>query len=161
MIEAERDESSGSYRIVLRSNASISGRQAATVLAALAMAMGAIAVFFAGMGAWLVLPFSGGEWLLLAYCFRVALRRSAVREVITITDQVVRVERGWERPETIRQLKRAWVNVEWVRSPVIGHPSHLYLRSHSQRVELGAFLVEAERGELAGKLRRILVDVNS
>jgi uncharacterized membrane protein len=161
MIEVERDPGSGSHRIVLQPNASMSSRQAVKVVAVLAVAMGAIAVFFAGMGAWLVLPFSGGEWLLLVYCFRVALRGAAIREVITITDSIVCVERGREHPETVRQWRRPWVNVEWVRSVIPGHPSHLYLRLHGERLEVGDFLVESERARLAGDLHKILVDSKS
>lgn len=161
MIEAECDALSGHHRIVLRPNASLSNRQAVILLMIMAAGMGFIAVFFASMGAWLVFPFSGAEWLLLAYCFRVVLKRSAVREVITITDTVVCVERGRAKPVEMQQLKRAWVNVERVRSLIPGHASHLYLRLHGKRLEIGDFLVESERERLASDLHRILVDSRS
>ncbi len=161
MIEAERDAVSGHHRIVLQPNASLTGRQAAILLAALASAMGAIAALFAAMGAWLVLPFSGAEWLLLAWCFRLVLKRTAIREVITITDSEVRVERDGRKPAQVQQWKRHWVNVECVRSLIPGHASHLYLRLHGKRLEVGDFLVESERERLASDLHKILVDSKS
>lgn len=161
MIEAEKDAWSGDLRIVLRPNASMSGHQVTILLLAFAAAMGTIAVFFASMGAWPVLPFSGAEWLLLVFGFRVVLQRSAIREVITITDGVVRIERGRKKAEYVVQWQRAWVNVEWVRSLIPGHPSRLYFRLHGKRVEVGAFLVESEREKLACDLHKILLDSGS
>lgn len=161
MIEAERDALSGHYRIVLLPNASLSKRQAGFLLAALAAAMSSIAAFFAAMGAWLVFPFSGAEWMLLACCFRIVLQRTAMREVITITDAEVRVEREYRKRAKVQQLKRHWVNVERVRSLIPGQASHVYLRLHGKRLEVGDFLVESERERLAGDLRKILVDSRS
>lgn len=161
MIEAEQDALSGHQRIVLLPNASMSKRQVNVLLLAFAAAMASIAAFFASMGAWAVLPFSGAEWLLLVFCFRMVLKRSAIREVITITDGVVRVERGRDKVERAHQWQRVWVNVDWVRSSTPGHPSRLYLRLHGRRIEIGEFLVESERAKLASDLQRILLDSRS
>jgi len=158
MIESEEDAITGSRRIVLKPNSSMTMRQAKILIAVLATAMGSIGLFFASMGAWLVLPFSGAEWLFLAYCFKFALRRSAVLEVITISEGAVRVEKGRGEPEDTYQFHRAWVNIDWVRSIIPGHPSRLYFRLHGRSVEIGGFLIESEREALALELQRILLD---
>ncbi len=161
MIDVHRDGKTGAHRIVLHPNASMSRRQASALLAVMAMAMGTIAAFFAGMGAWLVLPFAGAEWLLLAYCFNRVLGKLTIREVITITDDAIVVERGRGRPEQVHQLHRHWTAVEWERPPSPAHMGRVYFRLHGRRVEIGAFLAETERERLAGDLQRILVKLRT
>jgi len=156
MIESERDTALGSQRFVLRPNASLNGRQASFLMLGVAFAMAAIAGGFALMGAWLVLPFSGAEWVLLAYCFKLGLRSSRIREVITITDTSVLLERGYGAPEQIHRFQRAWVALDWAESPIKGYPSRLSFRSHGKEIEVGRFLAESERLALAGELRKIL-----
>lgn len=158
MVESERDAITGCRRIVLRPNASLTERQAWLLLAAVAMVMAAIATGFAMLGLWLVLPFSGAEWLLLAYCFKLSFRTCSLCEVIIITDALVLLEKGRNRPERTYRFQRAWVSLDWVKSPIKGHPSRLSFRLHGKETEVGRFLVESEREELARELRQILFD---
>lgn len=158
MIESERDARPGSQRFVLTPNASLNGRQASFLMLGIALVMAVIAGSFASMGAWLVLPFSGAEWVLLAYCFRLGLRSCRIREVITITETLVQLERGYGTPEQIYRFQRAWVALDWTESPIKGHPSRLSFRSHGKEIEIGRFLAEPERAALASELRKILFD---
>lgn len=161
MIAAYRDDATGAQQIVLQPNASMSQAQARALLAAVGISMLAIAGFFAGMGAWAVLPFAGAEWVFLAYCFKVVLRHLAIREIITITESEIRIERGRRNPERVHQLQQFWTSVEWERPKGSGCASRLFLRLHGRRIEVGEFLVEAERERLAGDLHRILVEFRS
>jgi uncharacterized membrane protein len=156
MVESEQDAVTGGKRIILRPNTSLTERQAWLLLAATALVMGGIAMGFATMGLWLVLPFSGAEWLLLAYCFRLSFRTCSVREVITVTEALVLLEKGQGKPEQTYRFQRAWVSLDWVRSPFKGHPSHLSFRLHGKAVEIGRFLAESEREALARELQQIL-----
>jgi uncharacterized membrane protein len=158
MVESERDATTGCRRIVLRPNAALTKRQVYVLLAGFALAMGAIGVGFATLGAWLVLPFSGAEWLLLVYCFKLSLRDCSVREVITITDVSVQLERGRVKPEQTFHFQRAWIALDWVKSPINGYPSRLSFRSHGKEIEVGRFLMESEREALARELQKILFD---
>lgn len=112
MVESERNQVTGEARIVLKPNASLTERQAWGLLAAVGTVMAAIAIGFALLGLWPILPFSGAEWLALAYCFRLALKKTARREVITITDADVVVETGTYKPEQTYRLQRAWVGLQ-------------------------------------------------
>lgn len=156
MVESGHDVQTGEKKIVLRPNGSLTRGQASALMGVFAIVMGGTGALFASAGAWLVLPFSGAEWLLLAYCLRLSFRTSALREVITITDELVQVERGRERPEETYQFQRAWVRLNLNRSPIRGRPSRLALRLHAKEVELGHFLVESERLALARELRTLL-----
>jgi uncharacterized membrane protein len=156
MIESEHDAITGGWRFILRPNASLSERQARLFLAAAAGVMGGIAAGFAGLGLWMVLPFSGAEWLLLAICLKASFRAGSLQEVIHIDDRSVVVERGHGRPEHTHRFQRAWIALEMAPSPIPGHPSRLFLRLHGQRVEVGRFLAESERDALARELRQVL-----
>jgi uncharacterized membrane protein len=158
MIESERDVGADSRRFVLTPNASLNGRQASFLMLGIALVMAVIAVGFASMGAWLVLPFSGAEWVLLAYCFKLGLRNGRIREVITITETSVLLERGYGTPEQTYRFQRAWVALNWAEPPIKGYPSRLSFRSHGKEVEIGRFLAESERAALASELRKILFD---
>lgn len=156
MVDSEQDAITGDRRIILRPNTALTGRQAWLLLGGVALAMAGIAGGFAMIGLWLVAPFSGAEWLLLAYCFALSFRAAAAREVITITETSVIVEKGrGQRSETYR-FQRPWVVLDWAKPAVKGYPSRLSLRLHGKRIEVGRFLVESEREALARELRRIL-----
>jgi uncharacterized membrane protein len=156
MVESEEGAEGCERRLILRPNASLTRREAAYFLAAAALVMATIAIGFAALGLWPVLPFSGAEWLLLAYGFRVSFRAGAVREVITVTEAAIVVEKGREKPEQTYRFQRAWVSLDWVKSPIRGHPSSLFLRLHGKAIEIGRFLAESEREALASELRQIL-----
>jgi uncharacterized membrane protein len=156
VVESEHDADTGDKTIVLRPNGALSRRQAWALLVFCGLLMGAAAGFTAALGAWLVLPFSGLEWLLLAYCLHLSLRQSQEREVITITDALVSVEKGRECPLQTYTFQRAWVRLNWTPSPIRGRPSRLTLRLHGKEVEIGRFLVESERQSLAKELKVLL-----
>ena len=156
MVESEHDAATGEKTIVLRPNGSLNRRQGFALLAFCALLMGAIGGVFALLGAWLVLPFSGLEWLLLAYCLHLSRRHSAEREVITITDALVRIEKGRESLGQTYKFQRAWVRLDLSEPPARGRPSRLSLRLHGKEVEIGRFLVESERQALAKELKALL-----
>lgn len=158
MLESRQDAATGSRHIILSPNSSLTPYQAAAILAVFALMMGMIAGGFAMMGLWLVLPFSGAEWVLLAYCFWLSFKNNSVREVITITDSSVLLERGRSKPEHSYRFQRAWVALDWKQSPLKGHPSRLCFRLHGKKFEVGRFLAETERQELARELQMILFD---
>ena len=151
MVESGHDEDTGEKTIVLKPNGSLSRRQAWLLLGICGLLMGLVAGFCAALGAWLVLPFSGLEWILLAFCLHLSIRQSQEREVITITGDLVRVEKGWGSPLQTYKFQRAWV-----QSPIRGRPSRVTLRLHGKEVELGRFLVESERQVLARELKFLL-----
>ena len=156
MVESERN-ADGDIRFILRSNGSMSRRQILTFLGVAGLVMASIAIGFSMLGLWLVLPFSGAEWLLLAWAFNLSFREATLREVVTITEASVVLEKGYDGPEQTYRFQRAWMSVDWTKPPFKGHPSRLAFRSHGRQVEVGCFLVESEREELVRELRQILV----
>ncbi|QXP82889.1 DUF2244 domain-containing protein [Methylococcus sp. Mc7] len=158
MIESERDPQTGGKRIVLKPNASLTRWQARLLLGGFALVLASIGSAFAFIGCWFVLPFAGAEWLVLAYCFSLAFRQSAVREVITVTDADVMLERGIRGPEQTYRFRRAWLGVSLDGPAAAGHPSRLCLKRHGRKIEIGRFLVESEREALYRELKKELMN---
>ncbi len=158
MIKTEQGVPGRQHRIILTANASMTARQMHFFLAIALLFLGMTATGFVMLGAWPVLPFAGLEWLLLAYCMRKTLDRNALREVITLADDVLIWEQGRLEPERSLRLQSAWVALEWGESRNRNHARRLFLRSHGRRTEIGAFLTEDERETLAATLTRLLSD---
>lgn len=155
MIHAEFDAQRGYWRFVLRPNRSLSWRGTVHFFLGIATLSLAIATVLAIRGYWLVLPFAGLEIAALGAAFYVVARRSYQCEVIAVAEDIL-IERGVGRPRHRVRLPRAWAAVDVERCNASWYPSRLLIRSHGQAVEVGRFLPEGERLELALKLRRSL-----
>jgi len=156
MIAREVDPATGAIRLVLTPNSSLTQHQARLLLAAMAIAMGTIALFFTALGAWMVLPFSGGEWLMLALALWWVQRKLSVIEIITIHHSTVSVDVKRLASEQSHCFEKTWLRVERVAPVRGGYPSRLYLRRQRTSLEIGSFLIESEREMLAQELRQFL-----
>ena len=143
--------------IVLMPNSSLPFRQAIIFFVGISVVSLSVALLFYFMGLWLILPFSGIELLLLGYCLVITMKKCGVREVITISDKVIRVERGSKKAESKSELPLGWVRVELEKPKYKGYPKNLVLSSHGKKIEVGRFLVESEREKLAIQLKKMLV----
>lgn len=111
-----------------------------------------VAMAFVAMGFWPVLPFAGLELAALGVALYVSARRGAIREVIRVSEAAVVVESGLHRPEKRQTFDRFWSSVELSKSRGQWHPGRLVLRSGTRRLEVGAFLDDEERENLAREL---------
>lgn len=145
----------GAWRFELCPNRSRTWSQTKRLLIVIAMLHGSIAMLFAWQGLWLVGPFSGLEvaaiWAGLYCCSRATYRR----ELIVVQDERVIVLRGRGRLQSRDEVVRAWARLRWQSVRERGR-SCLQLGSHGRFFEIGAFLVEAERQQLADDLGRLL-----
>jgi len=116
----------------------------------------AVALGFAVLGFWPILPFAGAELALLGSTVYWVQRQAQRREVIAFKENLVAVEKGRERPEQRWHFERTWLQVRLVPARVAGHPSRLVLRSHGRQVSVGDFLVEPEREFVARELTAAL-----
>lgn len=134
----------------------MSDRASKWVFAAIASVSILIAMVFAVLGAWPILPFAGGELLLLAWAMRINRKACRRREVIEIDDHYVRVGVGYESPEKVCVFSRAWTQVWVLPSQRTNHRDRLYLRSAGKQVEIGCFLTDEERQSLAERLKKLI-----
>ena len=116
----------------------------------------AFGIFFYTRGLTLILPFAGIDVLVLGYALYVTAKNAKVREVVRIQPSSVVVERGHWRPETIVEFERAWCKLDLIKSANDWYPSQLIFRSGGNQLEIGKFLIEEERQDLARLLGRDL-----
>ncbi len=112
-----------------------------------------VAVRFWLLGAWVVLPITVLEMLVLGIAFYLVERETRFCETIDLTAESVSiVQRSWKS-------KREWCYpTYWVQvvsdvDPKGWYPSHLYLRSHGDSLEIGTCLNEDERQQLSRHLK--------
>lgn len=148
---ATRLEDGSMRRIIIRPNRSLTWEQTKIVYFCIASYSLAIAGVFAVMGFWPVLPFAGGEIAVLGIAFYVNALAGTSVQVVTVGEDLVKVEKGRRGPRCEWRFQRAWarVDIDWSA----GHrSSRLVVRSHGNEVILGEFLTEAERERLAATL---------
>jgi uncharacterized membrane protein len=143
---------------ILRPNRSLTWRQNVWVFGFFCLVTLAIALPLAAMGFWLVLPFAGLELLAVGTGLYLVTCRCHEREVICIAADSIRIERGRLRPQQRWVLSRTWARVELQGCPRHWYPSRLLIRAHHRTVEIGRFLAEEERHQLARELNARLSD---
>lgn len=110
-----------------------------------------IAVAFAIIGAWPILPFAGLEMLVLLLAFRAIERRAADYERIAIDGDRVRVEIREAGQARDHEFNRLWAQVVVSRDG-----AQLALRSHGREVAIGRHLNDGQRLALARELEHRL-----
>ena len=138
--------------IDLTPHCSLSVRGAVVFFGSVCLPTFGIAGVATALGYWPVLPFAGAEMLLLAWALRSNMQRRFERETIDISDAevVIRYSRG--EPARV-VFPRHWARVK-IRRPISPlHRSRLVIESHGRAYEVGKFLTEEERRQLAAALR--------
>ena len=111
----------------------------------------------------MILPFAGLELLALAICFHLVASAAQRREIVSISDALVTVEKGTVRrgagrggPDSIAEFPRAWTRVELSKPSREWYPSRLWVGAYGKKIELAGFLAEEEKRNLAAKLQQLL-----
>ncbi|MEZ5542258.1 MAG: DUF2244 domain-containing protein [Pseudomonadota bacterium] len=153
MVERVIDPSGRDCHWVIRPNQSLSWHGALWIYAVITTCLLGIGIVFAIHGYWPVLPFAGLEVLVLGAAFWLCHARSQIREVVTLSDERLMVEKGRTKPEQRWECPRAWARVIMERAPHAWYPSRLSVAFQGRRVEIGRFLNEMDRQSLALELQ--------
>lgn len=142
---------------LLKRNCSLSPRQLAIVFGSLATVSIGIATAFAIGGAWVVLPFACIEVLALGAAFVVYARHAADYERIVLCRDSLLVESRTGERLLREQCAPAWTRVEYAgtRRELVG------LVAAGRRIDVGRFVPESERRDLASQLRVQLQGIRS
>lgn len=158
---------SGGLRFVIQPNRSMTWRQSLIFLAGITVVALSIAVTFAVMGYWLILPFAGLELAALAISLYLVARALHRCEVVTIDAREVRIAKGRLRgrsgrggPEEEITFQTAWVRVRLEPADTGRARQVLHLAAGGRQVELAGFLTDAERIGLAQRLRERIRAIN-
>jgi len=111
------------------------------------------------LGYWPVLPFAGAEMLLLGWALRSNMQRRHEHEHIEITENEVIIEYARGMPRRI-VFPRHWAQVKIRRPKSPLHRGQLVIESQGRGHEVGKFLTEEERRQLASELRRLVGGMN-
>jgi len=130
----------------------MSWRGTVLFFASLLMISITIALAFAAQGFWLVLPFAGLEMAALGAALYLVSRHCHRCEVINVGASEIAIERGYGRPSERRALPRIWSRVELQRPRAAWQPTRLLIRAPGGVEEVGSFLNETERAQLAENL---------
>ncbi|OED35466.1 hypothetical protein AB833_30035 [Chromatiales bacterium (ex Bugula neritina AB1)] len=152
MVVRQQNSQTGVTQIVVTGNKSMSWR-ANVVLAA---SLGAVSVIFGGgialFGFWLILPFAGLEFLLVLYCLGVVYRKLGFTEVISLNQDSVVVESGYQRPDNRLELPRRWATIEFDNPSSLFEVGTLVIRAGSKTLEVGHLLNKEEKRQLHREL---------
>jgi len=149
-------DSKCNWRIVIRPNRSLTPPQLRMVFVFIAVVCLGIASVFAFMGLWPVLPFAGAEMLVVGIGFYLSARDGMDSEIVSMQGNTIAVEKGRAKLRQRWELHRAWAQIRLMPPKIRWYPSRLVIRSHGKAVELGGFLNEEERCQLADKLQSAL-----
>ncbi len=138
--------------IDLAPHCSLSVRGAVLFFASVALVTFGVAGVATVLGFWPVLPFAGAEMLLLAWALHSNMQRRFEREAIDISDAEVVITYARGNPARV-VFPRHWARVKIRRPNSPLHRSRLVIESHGRAYEVGKFLTEEERRQLAAALR--------
>ena len=153
VIAQGEEDSAGRCRIFIRPNCSLSWRDTVRVFTVIAIVSVSIAVMFAWLGLWLVVPFTGLELMALGGVLYYCALRGQRLEVIQFDSDEGQVQHSDGRRVT---FQRYWARAHLLPPRHRHDNSRLLIGSHGRTVEVGACLNETERKELATRLRRLL-----
>lgn len=142
----------GTFIFKSRPNHSLTRSQEGLAFWSLATLCCAMALGFALMGYWLTLPFAGLEIGLLGWAFKVLRSRAGDYESLVIEGDVVVLEWHAGTLGERREMNRQWASVRCdCRAP--GRDCRLTLNSHGRATEIGHYLSDDGRLQLAATLR--------
>ncbi|MBC7813497.1 MAG: DUF2244 domain-containing protein [Burkholderiales bacterium] len=139
------------YSCIARRHNSLSSTNRLFAFGFIAVISMVIALAFAWLGAWLILPFAGIELLVIFFVARHIERHAQDYERLTIVGEIVAMEVVDAGHVERREFNRRWAQVICERDG-----SRLALRSHGHEVVFGRHLTGDERLAMARTLRQQL-----
>ncbi len=112
-------------------------------------------------GFWPVLPFAGLELALLGWVLWSIQKRGRYKEVLTVSQQSVVVEKGEQDVEERVEFARHWAGVEMRKGRSRSAASRLAITAHGKRCVVGDCLTEDERRALARRLTECIGPQNA
>lgn len=126
--------------IIAKPNQSATWRANLMLLVMLAIPSLTIAVAFAWLGAWLILPFAGLELLALGAALYYVNWKLQYRHVITLSDDSVRVDKGHYAPRRSWNFHRHSTGLAITPEKHPWEGPQLCLHDRNESVSLGEFL---------------------
>lgn len=159
MINIDKIDAGNRYRFVILPNCSISWRELVLFYLLTCLLALAIGLLFFSAGMWLVLPLSGLEMLALGTALYLTSRKLHRREVITLDPNRVVIEKGISRVDQSWEFETAGTRLIDEKIGAAGARRKLVLGARGKYVEIGEFLDNLEKDELAFRLKDCIIRV--
>ena len=159
MVKIENNTEENTYRILLRPNQSTDWKTSFIFISIIAFTCLAIGIGFAFAGATMILPFAGLEVIFVGVCIYLVMKQTYKQEVITLTQETLKIEKGEGKIDQVWEYFRMWSFVSVERPQHPWYPAHIVVTSKGERVPIGDFLNEDEKEELVSNLERIIQEL--
>lgn len=154
MVSSDRSEQG--LVIIARPNHSSSWHSNRLVLLAIAVPSLGAAIAFTSLGAWPILPFAGLELLSLGAALYYVNWKLQYRHVITLSDDMVSIDKGFYAPTRSWRMPRAGAAISVTAEEHPWEGPKLSLHSDEVWVRIGEFLSREDSLSLLALLRREL-----
>ena len=155
MIEVQ-DENGSTTRLIVTANQSMSWKANLYLAASLGVICMGIAIAMATFGLWMVIPFAGLEVIFIVACLYMTLKRLSRQEVITVDNDAIKLEWGYNQPDTVVNLPRRWSRLSYRCTDSVFEVGELSVAAHGRRYALGKCLNKEEKKALYGELQTAL-----
>ena len=157
MVSVE-EKSNSNYLITLSPNSSLTGIYRIIFLASISFVCVGIATVFYFFGAYLILPFAGIEIAILLIAFYLSFKWSSRKELIYISQEVVKIEKGIHKAEYLWEEFRTFTSFQIEKDA--NKSLRLSFRSKGDDVIVGEFLNEDDKNILINEIRNIIDELN-
>ena len=157
MVSVE-EKSNSNYLITLSPNSSLTGIYRIIFLASISFICVGIATVFYFFGAYLILPFAGIEIAILLIAFYLSFKWSSRKELIYISQEVVKIEKGIHKAEYLWEEFRTFTSFQIEKDA--NKSLRLSFRSKGDDVIVGNFLNEDDKNILINEIRNIIDELN-
>ena len=158
MVSVEK-KSNSNYLITLSPNSSLTGIYRIIFLASISFICVGIATVFYFFGAYLILPFAGIEIAILLIAFYISFKWSSRKELIYISQEVVKIEKGIHKAEYLWEEFRTFTSFQIAKDA--NKSLRLSFRSKGDDVIVGDFLNEDDKNILINEIRNIIDELNN
>ena len=159
MVKIETNSEENTYRILLRPNQSTDWKSSLIFILIIAFTCLTIGIGFAFAGATMILPFAGLEVIFVGICVYLVMKKTYKQEVITLTKEKLKIEKGGGSIDQVWEYFRMWSYVSVERPDHPWYPAHIVVTSKGERVPVGDFLTEDEKEDLVSNLERIIQEL--
>lgn len=155
MIEIQRSNARET-RLVVKANQSMSWRANVYLGASLGIICMGVALAMASYGLWMVIPFAGAEVVLIFTCLYLTLKRLSRKEVITVNDDAIKLEWGYNTPDISVDLPRRWSRLSYRCKESLFEVGDLSVSAHGKTYPLGLSLNRDEKKTLYTELKTVM-----
>ena len=159
MVKIETNSEENTYRILLRPNQSTDWKSSLIFILIIAFTCLTIGIGFAFAGATMILHFAGLEVIFVAICVYLVMKKTYKQEVITLTKETLKIEKGAGSIDQVWEYFRMWSYVSVERPDHPWYQAHIVVTSKGERVPVGDFLTEDEKEDLVSNLERIIQEL--